>query len=944
MDKGLKVIFWNIRSLYNKIDAIRLEIDKINPDILNVCETWLHDDIENDFVSIKDYTLIRSDRTTYENGYRKRGGGLCTYVRKSFTCEELIDLSLSNNNIELHVMKYKLPYTRPIYIFNVYRPPAGDVDDFIMALNNSIGTYRNKKCDIFVGGDLNIDMHRKNSIDTKKLIKFFKQIQLKQEICTITRPDSNAILDLIASNCDIIKETGTLDINISDHLPIFLIRKKIKDHKIKVEFKGRSYKNLTKDKVKEILDTVDWANFAQNNVDTCWNFLYNSMKHILDILCPEKSFKFAKNRPVWITNDLINLMKERDRSLSKYLSTRLEADKIAMRKMRNLVNIAVKNARADYVRDQLETHKNDSKKFWKEINKIIPNKTGSASQNFNNIKDENNVLIPTNMLPSCINSFFANVGIELDKKIPPLTQIGSNTNKIYDIEPLDTFEYITEEALLQEIKNISVHKSSGLELPSYFLKICFELVSIRLLVIMNKSLHTGYFPIKWRRAIIVPIPKINIPDEIGDLRPIALTPLPGKMLERFVHTQLLAHLNRHNILTEFQNGFRKNHSTIDTIFKFTTDLQLNKNNKLNTLALYIDFKKAFDTVNHKLLLGKLKDMQIKDNVLNWISSYLTNRSQCTRLGNNISGDMEVKTGVPQGSILGPLFFLCYINDITNICKSSKILLYADDTVLYKGITESEKFLDMHNFQQDVNRLVLWCQRNRLSIYIKKTKLVFYPVNQNVENNMNSVIKMRGLSVDYLTSYLYLGVDIDDMLTFKKHYNNTFKNVSHKLFILRKIRYMINVKAALDITKTMLCSVIDYGNIFLSSCTQGDLRDMQILQNNALRCCYGVFDPRDEHILFLHSQANMKMLDIRRKKQIVTCIWRNLKKGVIQTAQPVRQNRSAEAPSIYLPIPKTELFKKSVYYLGANLWNTLPVSLRLLDDIENFKLEIDKIII
>ena len=141
-------------------------------------------------------------------------------------------------------------------------------------------------------------------------------------------------------------------------------------------------------------------------------------------------------------------------------------------------------------------------------------------------------------------------------------------------------------------------------------------------------------------------------------------------------------------------------------------------------------------------------------------------------------------------------------------------------------------------------MVLWCQRNRLSINIKKTKLVFYPANQNVENNMNNVIKMQGMSVDYVTSYLYLGVDIciDNMLIFKKHYNNTFENVSHKHFILRKIRYMINVKAALDITKTMLCSVIDYGNIFLSSCNQGELSDMQILQNNAFRCCYSVSDP------------------------------------------------------------------------------------------------------
>ena len=126
------------------------------------------------------------------------------------------------------------------------------------------------------------------------------------------------------------------------------------------------------------------------------------------------------------------------------------------------------------------------------------------------------------------------------------------------------------------------------------------------------------------------------------------------------------YLNRYNILTEFQNGFLKNHSTIDTIFKFTTDLQINKNNKLNTIALYIDFKKAFDTVNHKLLIGKLKDMKIRNNAINWINSYLTNRTQCTHIGPIVSKDMVVKTGVPQGSILGPLFCLCNMNDITHL--------------------------------------------------------------------------------------------------------------------------------------------------------------------------------------------------------------------------------------------------------------------------------------
>ena len=440
------------------------------------------------------------------------------------------------------------------------------------------------------------------------------------------------------------KECGVLDVNISDHLPIYLIRKKVKSPNEKIDFKGRSYKNINKDTMENMLRNVDWITFANLDVDSCWNYLLENIMDILENLCPEKNFKFAKSRPNWLTNDLINLMKERDRLLKIYQRTKQESDKKEMRKIRNLVNISIKNARADFVKDQLETHKDDPNKFWKELNTLIANNKTSSSQCFNNIKDDSKNIIPQNVLPNHVNTFFANIGVQLDCKIPPLLEIGNNINKKYNIEPFDKFDCITEDELIKEMKNISIYKSSGLNISTYFLKICFEILTPQLLVILNKSLFNGYFPIGWRRATIVPIPKVNIPEEIGDLRPIALTPLPGKILERFVHTQLLRHLNRYNILTDFQNGFRKNHSTIDTIFKYTTDLQLNKNNNLHTIALYIDFKKAFDTVNHKLLTDKLKDMKIENKVLKWIKSYLLNRSQSTRIGSLTSSSKGVCTG------------------------------------------------------------------------------------------------------------------------------------------------------------------------------------------------------------------------------------------------------------------------------------------------------------
>ena len=189
----------------------------------------------------------------------------------------------------------------------------------------------------------------------------------------------------------------------------------------------------------------------------------------------------------------------------------------------------------------------------------------------------------------------------------------------------------------------------GLLLPM-FAKVCkiFQLPTLEFLTPPLMPQQTGY------TIPIVPIPKVPIPKEIGDLRPIALTPLPGKLLERFVHTQIMAHLDNNFLLNDIQNGFRKKHSTTDTIFKFTTELQHNKNNKLNTIAFYIDFKKAFDTVNHNILLEKLKLLKIGKKVLLWVKTYLSDRTQVTQIQNVCSSREVVATGVPQGLILGPM--------------------------------------------------------------------------------------------------------------------------------------------------------------------------------------------------------------------------------------------------------------------------------------------------
>ena len=274
----------------------------------------------------------------------------------------------------------------------------------------------------------------------------------------------------------------------------------------------------------------------------------------------------------------------------------------------------------------------DPKKFWKHIKDILPGKNNN--HNFDNILDENQNSIDKKDLPDLINTYFATIGKKLDEQFDNDNHnMATHTNlDNRNIPLLDKFDMISIEQINAEIKNIAIYTSSGIHnLSSYVVKLCFQILNEKLLVIMNKSLFQGYFPVKWRCTTLVPIPKVSIPKEIGDLRPIALTPLPGKILERFVHAQIMQHLDDNLLLNNIQNGFRKNHSTIDTIFKFTSDLQSNKNRKLNTIALYIDFKKAFDTVNHSILLNKLKSLKITEKVLYWIKTYLMGRSQITNL-------------------------------------------------------------------------------------------------------------------------------------------------------------------------------------------------------------------------------------------------------------------------------------------------------------------------
>ena len=284
--------------------------------------------------------------------------------------------------------------------------------------------------------------------------------------------------------------------------------------------------------------------------------------------------------------------------------------------------------------------------------------------------------------------------------------------------------YTDFEQVLRLCRDIKTAKSSGIDdIATKVFKAAFEVIVPQLVYLFNMSFSLGIFPDSWKRATIIPLFKGGDKTNVSNYRPVSLLPLPGKIIEKIAHTKLTAFLKHNKVVLDNQGGFRKGFSTASSIAELTDELLTNVNKGLTSLAAFIDLRKAFDTVDHNILLQKLECYGILNVNLSWCTNYLMNRSQRTLANGSMSSAQNVKCGVPQGSILGPLFFILYVNDVYAAVKVSKLQLYADDTVIYSAGRSSEEAT--RKLQPSMNQFSVWCKANKLSLNATKTKLVVF---------------------------------------------------------------------------------------------------------------------------------------------------------------------------------------------------------------------------
>ena len=384
----------------------------------------------------------------------------------------------------------------------------------------------------------------------------------------------------------------------------------------------------------------------------------------------------------------------------------------------------------------------------------------------------------------------------------------------------------------------------------------------QLTYLFNYSIATSIFPVQWKTALVIPIPKTgnnNDGNKPESYRPISLLPLPGKLLEKLVHNQLSSFLEENSFLSENQFGFRKQRSTSHAISQLLNQIYTNINRSVVTAAVYIDFSKAFNSVQHTKLLQKLKILNLSEGTVKWIASYSEGRIQRTLVNNKYSAYLPVNQGVPQGSVLGPLLYIIYANDIIEAIESSNFTFYADDMVLYTGKKKlSQAAADL---QKDLDALTKWSSANDIYVNTQKTKTMFYGSRARLCSEKLPDFKINGNIIKRAKTYTYLGIKLDEQLSMETHANILTKKVSYKVYQLTKIRSFISKRAALLIYKNMILPILEYGDIFLHSAPKAIRKKLQVLQNKALKCALSkdkLFDT-DE----LHNEAKLLRLKDRR---------------------------------------------------------------------------------
>lgn len=788
------IMFGNVQSIRNKTDELRACVQHLadyrQSCLICLSETWLTESDPDSSVELEGFTLLRADRDS--NSGKTKGGGVCVFINNRYCNPAHITVKhkLCTKDIELLSVNLR-PYYMPreihqICLFIVYIAPSADIKEAGNIIHELVTLTEAKAPDAakLILGDFNLCC-------LAEILPVYHQY-----VSCPTR--EGACLDLCYGNLEkayyatALPGLGKSDHNMIRLTPTYqplLRREKIKKKEVKCWTTDAC--NILRD----CLDCTDWELLidASSDINDAALAVSGYIHFCEDIIVPKKIVKFYPNNKPWITPELKELLNHKKRLFKS------GGSKEDIRSVQKNIKKKILDCKTAYKNKIQSLFNHDARKAWQGLQIMTGYKP----------KMQNLTVLDDNAFSDDLNTFycrFDNVDYSTQQE---LAMDAVRTMQFRDIQ-------ISTEEVKELFSRVNINKSQGPDgISCKLLRTCAHSLAFPFQMLFQKSVETGLIPAQWKQSLIVPVPKNNRPKEMKDLRPVALTSVPMKCLEKIILKHLLSEVAPS--LDPFQFAYQPRRGVEDALLTMTNSIFEHLEEAYSFVKIvFIDFSSAFNTIQPHLLVDKLIKLGVNPRLITWINNFLLNRTQQVRFNQAISTAKVINTGAPQGCVLSPILYTLYTNECRALETTHTYFKYADDTALVGFLKTGEA--SMASFEEEVESFIKWCSDNFLNVNASKTKEMVIDFRRITEVVPNTVV--NNTVIDRVNTYKYLGVEIDDQLRFDKCASVKVKKLQQRMFFLRKLCSFNVDTCILELFyKSVLQSVLSFGLV----CVFGSMR-------------------------------------------------------------------------------------------------------------------------
>ena len=912
---------FNARSLRNKFTDLEALVTSEDYHIIGVSESWLNT-VNRDFLAeynLPGYLMFSCERAN------RTGGGALLYVKAGLHPSILEKEKI--NNVDSVLLQLKI-HSKKFIIGLIYRPPGQNITNDKKLYDQITEISNTSDCIIF--GDFNIPVtswgNPPSSHSGHELYNNLLESALSQHVHKPTR--GNNILDLIfstndslISNVNIGPEFGTSDHKIvSFNVNLEVYKTNSSEEQVYM------YRRGNYEQIRTILSDVDWNLISDTtDIDESWekftNILNNTVKSCIPV-CKRRSSN--NNKPKWWNSQIESRLSQKKRAYRKYSLTQNENDKIEYERLRREAKKLIRQSKKNLELYIASISKTNPKEFYSYVRKkkVITSSVGPLHlDNGNHTSEEVE-------MAEVLNDYFASVfTVENTNGIQELDSVPSNI-------VIDDYNF-DEDAIIKALDKMKVDKSPGPDgIAPRVLKEAKYQICKPLSILFNKSLNSGKVPSDWKLANVTPIQKKGDKSLPGNYRPISLTSVVCKLMETLIRDKLVSFLDDNNLIKNSQHGFRNKRSCLTNLLDFFNDVFNMYDETKAVDIIYLDFQKAFDTVPHKRLIIKLKSHGVAGKTLRWLEDWLSHRKQRVVINGKSSAWRDVISGVPQGSVLGPVLFIIYVNDIDEglACKLSK---FADDTkIMNKVITTADKM----QLQSDLDRLVTWSDKWLMKFNVDKCK-VLHIGNSNDHTNYT----MNGSDLSKVTHEKDLGITISTDLKPSKHCSDVVKTANKLVGFIGRTFEFKSEKVILTLFNALVRPHLEYCVQFWSPYYRKDIDKLERVQRRVTKMIPRLRNkPYEERL----KELNLFSLSSRR-----------MRGDLIEVFKMIRGFSNVNIND-YLNIDRTGTTRNNGYKITGkrfrsdeakhfffnrvvNVWNSLPAQVVNSNTVDTFKNRVDK---